>query len=478
MGCCVSSPVVVEDEQQQQQQQDGGGGKKEVLQNFSAEAKADALLAMIPGRMFANGASNNACIFTQQGRKGTNQDAMVVWENFASMEDTVFCGVFDGHGPFGHFVARRVRDSVPSKLLHYWEEQMALQAELKQSTEQWSNGHHQNGAAAAAADDARLQNGASDGEHPAMFETWRESHLTSYRVMDRELRSHPGIDCFCSGTTAVTVLKQGKHLVIGNVGDSRAILGTKDDKGAYTAVQLTVDLKPNLPREAERIRQCRGRVFALHDEPEVSRVWLPFDDSPGLAMARAFGDFCLKDYGVIAVPEMSYRQLTDRDQFIVLATDGIWDVLSNDEVVQVVAQAPTRATAARALVESAVRVWRLKYPTSKVDDCAVVCLYVDQTYSQFSSKQSKPTTDPATASSPSPSPRGEISPSGGEPSQRKSKQPRKLADWLGADTREEEEWSALEGVTRVNSLLNLPRFLAGDKRRNAAAAAAAEQKRH
>lgn len=62
---------------------------------------------------------------------------------------------------------------------------------------------------------------------------------------------------------------------------------------------------------------------------------------------------------------------------------------------------------------------------------------------------------------------GEISP--GEPSrtshERKTKQPRKLADWLGADVTEEEEWSALEGVTRVNSLLNLPRFLAGDKRR-------------
>lgn len=77
MGCCVSSPVVVEDDGLQ----DGmHNAKKDVLQNFSAEVKADALLAMIPGRMFANGASNNACIFTQQGRKGTNQDAMVVWE--------------------------------------------------------------------------------------------------------------------------------------------------------------------------------------------------------------------------------------------------------------------------------------------------------------------------------------------------------------------------------------------------------------
>lgn len=75
--------------------------------------------------------------------------------------------------------------------------------------------------------------------------------------------------------------------------------------------------------EAERIKECHGRVFALHDEPEVMRVWLPFENSPGLAMARAFGDSCLKDYGVIAVPVVTYRQVTDRDKFIVLASDGV-----------------------------------------------------------------------------------------------------------------------------------------------------------
>lgn len=75
--------------------------------------------------------------------------------------------------------------------------------------------------------------------------------------------------------------------------------------------------------EAERIKRCKGRVFALQDEPEVPRVWLPFDDAPGLAMARAFGDFCLKEYGVISIPEFSHRQLTDRDQFIVIASDGV-----------------------------------------------------------------------------------------------------------------------------------------------------------
>lgn len=53
------------------------------------------------------------------------------------------------------------------------------------------------------------------------------------------------------------------------------------------------------------------------------RVWLPNNDVPGLAMARALGDFCLKDYGLISVPDFSYRQITERDEFIVLATDGV-----------------------------------------------------------------------------------------------------------------------------------------------------------
>ena len=83
--------------------------------------------------------------------------------------------------------------------------------------------------------------------------------------------------------------------------------------------------------EEERIKKCRGRVFALRDEPDVCRVWLPNCDSPGLAMARAFGDFCLKDFGLISVPEVSFRRLTEQDEFIVLATDGVIS-LSNTHI--------------------------------------------------------------------------------------------------------------------------------------------------
>ena len=221
--------------------------------------------------------------------------------------------------------------------------------------------------------------------------------------------------------------------------------------------------------EAERIKQCKGRVFALQDEPEVSRVWLPFDNAPGLAMARAFGDFCLKDYGVISIPEFSHRVLTDRDQFIVLASDGVWDVLSNEEVVEVVASATSRASAARLVVDSAVREWKLKYPTSKMDDCAVVCLFLDGRMDSETSDNEEQCFSSATNAVESDESQGaepclqrNVTVRSLSTDQENNSYGKVIAEADNAEkekTREgEQNWSGLEGVTRVNSLVQLPRF--------------------
>lgn len=53
----------------------------------------------------------------------------------------------------------------------------------------------------------------------------------------------------------------------------------------------------------------------------------------------------------------------------------IWDALSNNEVMKIVASARNRNMAAKLLVERAVRAWRYKYPNAKIDDCAAICLF-------------------------------------------------------------------------------------------------------
>ncbi|XP_031118944.1 probable protein phosphatase 2C 33 [Ipomoea triloba] len=348
-------------------------------QNSPFDYRKKERLHRIPGRLYLNGSSEVASLFTQQGKKGPNQDAMIVWENFGSRRDTVFCGVFDGHGSHGHMVAKRVRDDLPLKLSAHWEVRVKTEDVLLRGTSVNTSGINSEDAPFIYADEEpRASIGVEEIEkYPDIFQTVKESFLKAFKVMDRELKTYTNINSNYSGTTAVTLLKQGQNLVIANVGDSRAVLGTRDNEdNSLTAVQLTVDLKPNLPVEAERIRKCKGRVFALREEPEVARVWLPKTNFPGLAMSRALGDFCLKSFGVISVPEVSYRRLTEKDEFIVLATDGIWDVLCNEEVVKIVASAPTRSSAAKTLVEAAVRGWNTKYPTSRTDDCAVVCLFL------------------------------------------------------------------------------------------------------
>lgn len=365
------------------------GKKKIVLEMLNAEAKVANILSRMPSRVCANGSTYSACAFSKQGRKGVNQDCMLVWEEFAAQADTVFCGVFDGHGPSGHLVARKVRDTLPVLLAlplnllgtevndEDGVDEDACYEEYKQEEDDDVALESQE---ESAMDTTMNHDFSCADNHPTMkasCKQWREKFLAAYKLMDRNLKLHPKLHCYESGTTAVTMVLQGKDLFIGNVGDSRAILARRShEDGCLIAHQLTTDLKPNLPNELARIKRCKGRVFALEDEPDVARVWLPHSDMPGLAMARALGDFCLKKYGLSATPQIRHRRLTEEDEFIVLASDGIWDVLSNEAVVRIVASAYPKETAAKALVHAAVRAWKMKYGTWRTDDCSAVCYFL------------------------------------------------------------------------------------------------------
>nr|GMD09404.1 probable protein phosphatase 2C 34 [Ipomoea batatas] len=325
-------------------------GGREAVEAMAKMAKKNDLILRSSGAINVDGSRNFASVFSKRGEKGTNQDCFIVWEEFGCQEDMVYCGIFDGHGPWGHFVAKMVRESMPTSLLCHWQESLA-----------------------EASIDPDF--GLDADKKLNKFNIWKNSYLKACAAIDQELEHHPRIDSFYSGTTALSIVRQGEMIFIANVGDSRAVLATTEDDGNMVAVQLTIDFKPNLPQEAERITQCNGRVFCLDDEPGVHRVWLPDDESPGLAMSRAFGDYCVKDFGLISVPDVTQRHITSRDQFVVLATDGVWDVISNQEAVQIVSTAPDRAKAGKRLVECAARAWKRKRRGIAMDDISAVVLF-------------------------------------------------------------------------------------------------------
>ncbi|XP_009597152.1 probable protein phosphatase 2C 34 [Nicotiana tomentosiformis] len=321
---------------------------REVANTLAKEAKKNELMLTSSGCV-ACGSKNSVSFFSKGGKKGINQDRFIVWEDFGCQDDMIFCGVFDGHGPWGHLVAKRVRKLMPPALLHNWQKRVV----------NYIDG-----------------DGIGIDRSCFQFDIWKQSYFETCSTIDQELEHYA--DSFYSGTTALTLVRQGDLLVVANVGDSRAVLATTDDDGRLGPVQLTVDLKPNLPRESERIMQSRGRVLSCDDEPGVYRVWMPNRgtiEGPGLAISRAFGDYYLKDFGLISEPELTSRSITQRDQFAILATDGVWDVLSNQEAVEIVSSTPEREDAAKRLVESAICAWKRKRRGIPMDDISAICLF-------------------------------------------------------------------------------------------------------
>lgn len=141
-------------------------------------------------------------------------------------------------------------------------------------------------------------------------------------------------NCTFSGTTCCIVLIRGPQIICANAGDSRAIAVSLDGK----ARALSRDHKPELPEEHERITAAGGRVQPIINDGEEAgpqRVWLKDQDYPGLAMSRSLGDYVAQSVGVSPDPEVSYYDVTMNDRFFVIASDGVWEFLSNERIAEI-----------------------------------------------------------------------------------------------------------------------------------------------
>lgn len=86
-----------------------------------------------------------------------------------------------------------------------------------------------------------------------------------------------------------------------------------------------------------------GRVHALVNQQDGSpmgpeRVWLAKEDVPGLAMSRSIGDYVAHSVGVSAEPEVLEFDINIEDQIIIIASDGVWEFMSNEDVAKTVKQ--------------------------------------------------------------------------------------------------------------------------------------------
>ncbi|XP_060562899.1 protein phosphatase 1B-like isoform X1 [Ruditapes philippinarum] len=227
---------------------------------------------------------------SMQGWRVEMEDAHTAVIGLPSLKDWSFFAVFDGHA--GAKASAMCSDHLMDHII--------------------SNGDFQK---------MDLKSGT---ETQPSLEAIKSGIKTGFLSMDEKLRNTPevlsGQDK--SGSTAVGVIISPTHIFFANCGDSRAVLSTSG-KCAFS----TTDHKPINPIEKERIQKAGGSVM-------IQRV------NGSLAVSRALGDFEYKNVEgmgpceqlVSPEPEIFVQERNPGDEFLVLACDGIWDVMTNEEL--------------------------------------------------------------------------------------------------------------------------------------------------
>ncbi|TYZ58803.1 hypothetical protein PybrP1_001579 [[Pythium] brassicae (nom. inval.)] len=267
-----------------------------------------------------------------EARKKANQDSFYCETHFAGDDQKAFFAVFDGHGQYGDICSQFAAEYLPEYIVKHLEDNV--------------------------------------GVLPALT------------------RAH---------------LETNQEIHIANVGDSRAIIAQDNLKatGPYedislVAKPLSIDQTPFRKDERERVKKCGARILTvdqvegfepihenwglnLGDEIDENgdppRIWHPYGQYPGTAFTRSMGDLVSEELGVTAEPEILCKALNAHDKFIVIASDGVFEFLTSQNVVDIVKKYDDPAAACEALVEEAYARW-LQFEV-RTDDITAICIFLD-----------------------------------------------------------------------------------------------------
>ena len=286
---------------------------------------------------------------TQAGKKEgnitkENQDTYLIEYKINGLKDFNMFGVLDGHGYFGQKASTFVRDFI-----------------IKQITE-----------------NKEITNLTS------LSEIYHKLHENKYQIIknayiqaEKELQLAE-FNCDFSGTTCVIVFQIGHHLICSNVGDSRAIAVLKKEGALkYNTVPLSKDHKPNNEKEKKRIIKKGGSVEKFFDDNSMIdgpyRVWIKGERYPGIAMSRSIGDLVASTVGVIPEPEFIEMTINSELKYILIASDGVWEFISNEDAAILTSKAyegnnPSKMCSM--LVKEATKFWEEE--DEVIDDITVV----------------------------------------------------------------------------------------------------------
>ena len=240
-------------------------------------------------------------------KRKINQDSLVCLTHINNIKDFNIFGDLDGHGPEGHFISKFAAEFIPSQLTN--------NPEIKALT-----------------------------DPEKIYKKFKENNcriiIQAYIAATNKLKTME-YDSSESGSTCCLIIHIGKHIICANTGDSRALVaydesGDSKNLNYLNSVPLSMDYKPEIPEESNRIMMAGGVVEQMKDDFRQPlgpyRIWARGQDYPGLAMSRSIGDLKGKAIGVIPDPGILEYDLNKSTIFVLACSDGVQEFLNNETV--------------------------------------------------------------------------------------------------------------------------------------------------
>ena len=340
------------------------------------------------------------------GKDKINQDSFLIKNELLGNDDFSLIGVFDGHGAQGHFVSSLLKvffSEYFTKMDLFKQSINTINTSIKngfsdpnniknyRNNYDTGNSYSNNSANIKNSINSRQINNTTNKNNSNFILSRKNSNFinkediavnniyydklsefdysmirNSFTLAENSFIEEK-YDMNFSGSTCVCIYIIENKVICANCGDSRVIL-VADDKfnvNKNLILNLSIDHKPELKEEASRIIKNNGRIDKVSENGirlGPMRVWLKHENYPGLAMTRSIGDMVASKIGVTSEPEIIECNINDDSKFIVAASDGIWEILTNEEVADIVN--PFHATldsesAVSLLVEEASKRWTM-----------------------------------------------------------------------------------------------------------------------
>ena len=306
---------------------------------------------------------------TENGKQKINQDTYLVIPNVNNSQNCKIFGVFDGHGDNGDTLSQEIRDY----FIEYFTDNHTYNQENKLTSENFMEIFKK------VSNDDRLEKIYN------LFTKNNYNELNKlYENINNKIHNKYKENEFClkTGSTSniVIVINDKKKdclnkIITINLGDSKSLLITQDNQ----TIDLNMCHIPEEASEKERIEKNGGEVSRV-DWADYGplRVFYKGENYPGLAMTRSFGDFNAEPLGVNSIPDIKEYDIQDKKpKILVLATDGIWQFLSNEKVKNILLpyyEENNITGASQKLVSLALRMWETKNPDF-IDDITVILLF-------------------------------------------------------------------------------------------------------